>query len=145
MNKAPAESGNLPRSYSDRAAAARRAGCTACTRIEELAKAAKRAGHPGTDRVAAGRHYIGLLDGRWTHHSREEIINDLLAHATPADRSTPDHTPRHRTPDDNAAADAAAADDPAPADGPPGPMTPATLPTPRRTSPALTFPVLTFQ
>ncbi|MGH8920738.1 MAG: HNH endonuclease signature motif containing protein, partial [Actinomycetes bacterium] len=52
----------------------------ACARIEELAKAAKRAGHPLRADI-----YIGLLDGRWAHATREDIIADLLVQTTPED------------------------------------------------------------
>lgn len=50
----------------------------ACARVEELARAAKQAGHAG--RIGALRTdiYLGLLDGRWHHHTRQEIITDLL-------------------------------------------------------------------
>ncbi len=61
----------------------------ACARIEELAKAAKRAGHPGRIGPLRADIYLGLLDGRWAHHTREEIITDLLAQATVADETTP--------------------------------------------------------
>ncbi|HEU0089226.1 MAG TPA: HNH endonuclease signature motif containing protein [Pseudonocardiaceae bacterium] len=75
----------------------------ACVRIEDLAKAAKRAGYPGRIGPLRADIYLGLLEGRWTHHSREEIIADLLTRATPTDRPTPD---------DSAPADSApAADD----------------------------------
>ncbi|MGQ0775288.1 MAG: DUF222 domain-containing protein [Pseudonocardiales bacterium] len=97
----------------------------ACARIENLAKAAKRAGYPGRIGPLRADIYIGLLDGRWTHHSREEIITDLLARATPADHPTPDQptpdqpisdqhlpddTPQRPTPDDSFIADGAPAD-----------------------------------
>jgi hypothetical protein len=84
---------------------------TACARIEDLAKAAKRAGYPGRIGPLRADIYLGLLDGRWTHHSREEIITDLLAQATPAadqpnpDQPAPDDAPQRPTPDDSFAAD----------------------------------------
>ncbi|MGH3913741.1 MAG: DUF222 domain-containing protein [Pseudonocardiaceae bacterium] len=64
----------------------------ACARIEELARAAKRAGYPGRIGPLRADVYLGLLDGRWTNHTREEIITDLLARATPGD-TAPDPTP----------------------------------------------------
>ncbi len=87
----------------------------ACARIEDLAKAAKRAGYPGRIGPLRADIYLGLLDGRWTHHSREEIITDLLAQATPANQPTPDQpapddAPQRPTPDDSFVADGAPAD-----------------------------------
>ncbi|MGH3933106.1 MAG: HNH endonuclease signature motif containing protein [Pseudonocardiaceae bacterium] len=82
----------------------------ACARIEDLAKAAKRAGYPGRIGPLRADIYVGLLDGRWTQHSREEIIIDLLARATPADQSTPDDTPQRPSPDDSFVAEGAPAD-----------------------------------
>ena len=55
----------------------------ACARIEDLAKAAKRAGYPGWIGALRADIYVGLLEGRWQHHTREEIITDLLASAGP--------------------------------------------------------------
>lgn len=98
----------------------------ACARIEDLAKAAKRAGHPGRIGPLRADIYLGLLDGRWAHHSREEIVADLLARVTPtgrpahaeptpadqptpteptpaeppADETTTDDTPQNPIPDD---------------------------------------------
>lgn len=93
----------------------------ACARIEDLAKAAKRAGYRGRIGPLRADIYLGLLDGRWTHHSREDIITDLLAQATPADQPipnqpTPNDAPQHPTPDDSFVADGVPADR-APADG----------------------------
>ncbi len=66
----------------------------ACARIEDLAKAAKRAGYPGRIGPLRADIYVGLLEGRWQHLTRDQIITDLLAHATP-----PEDTPQGRTPD----------------------------------------------
>jgi hypothetical protein len=55
---------------------------SACARIEELARAAKRAGHPGRIGPLRADIYLGLLDGRWQHHTGEQIITDLLTDAT---------------------------------------------------------------
>ncbi|HEU0088694.1 MAG TPA: hypothetical protein VFQ77_13785 [Pseudonocardiaceae bacterium] len=72
----------------------------ACARIEDLAKAAKRAGYPGRIGALRADIYVGLLEGRWQHHTREEIIADLLASVTPdptaqqpAPTDTPESTP----------------------------------------------------
>ena len=81
----------------------------ACARIEDLAKAAKRAGHPGRIGPLRADIYVGLLEGRWQQLTREEIIADLLAQATPEDT----------TPGGDSAAEAPAAE--APADGDAGP------------------------
>ena len=73
---------------------------TACARIEDLARAAKRAGHPGRIGHLRADIYLGLLEGRWQHRTREEIIADLLASATPADSAIPtvqDPTPGNTT------------------------------------------------
>ncbi|MGH3828439.1 MAG: HNH endonuclease signature motif containing protein, partial [Pseudonocardiaceae bacterium] len=78
----------------------------ACARIEDLAKAAKRAGHPGRIGPLRADIYLGLLEGRWQHLTRAQIIADLLA------RATPDGTTRDRTSDDDPAAGAPADDDP---------------------------------
>ncbi len=70
----------------------------ACARIEDLAKAAKRAGHPGRVGHLRADIYLGLLEGRWQHHTREEIITDLLASASlkpTTPQPTPGDTPTH--------------------------------------------------
>jgi len=77
----------------------------ACARIEDLAKTAKRAGHPGRIGPLRADIYLGLLEGRWTQHTREEIITDLLAHA--------DADPQHPTPEGNPATEAPADETPA--------------------------------
>ncbi len=109
---------------------------TACARIENLARAAKRAGHPGRIGHLRADIYLGLLEGRWQHRTREEIITDLLANAAPTDSATPTvqdptpgnttdgapedspstGTPAHPAPATDAATDHAAAD-PATPDG----------------------------
>ncbi len=50
----------------------------ACAHVEELARAAKRAGHPGRIGPLRADLYLGLLDGRWQHCTRDQIIADLL-------------------------------------------------------------------
>ena len=54
---------------------------SACARIEELARAAKRAGHPSRIGPLRADIYLGLLDGRWQHHTGDQIITDLLTDA----------------------------------------------------------------
>lgn len=53
----------------------------ACAHVEELARAVKRAGHPGRIGPLRADIYLGLLDGRWQHSTREDIIADLLTRA----------------------------------------------------------------
>ncbi|MGH4000379.1 MAG: hypothetical protein ACRDTJ_23290, partial [Pseudonocardiaceae bacterium] len=50
----------------------------ACAHVEELARAAKRAGHPARIGPLRADIYLGLLDGRWQHLNRDQIIADLL-------------------------------------------------------------------
>ena len=59
----------------------------ACAHVEELARAVKRAGHPGRIGPLRADLYLGLLDGRWQHHTGDQIITDLLSRAP----SDPDH------------------------------------------------------
>ncbi len=54
---------------------------SACAHVEELARAAKRAGHPSRIGPLRADIYLGLLDGRWQHHTRDQIITDLLTSA----------------------------------------------------------------
>ncbi|MGH3547216.1 MAG: DUF222 domain-containing protein [Pseudonocardiaceae bacterium] len=51
----------------------------ACAHVEELARAAKRAGHRGRIGPLRAEIDLGLLDGRWQHRTRDEIITDLLS------------------------------------------------------------------
>lgn len=53
----------------------------ATERLGALAKAAKRAGHPGRLTQIQADLFCGLLNGRYHHHSHDEIIADLLAQA----------------------------------------------------------------
>ncbi len=85
----------------------------ACARIEDLAKAAKRAGHPGRIGPLRADIYVGLLEGRWQQLTRDQIIADLLAHATPED------TPPGPTSDGTPAAEAPAGGDTGSAGGAP--------------------------
>ncbi|HSZ28468.1 MAG TPA: hypothetical protein VK784_01770, partial [Pseudonocardiaceae bacterium] len=62
----------------------------ACARIEDRAKAVKRAGHPERIGPLRADIYVGLLEGRWQQLIRDQIIADLLAHATPEDTATPE-------------------------------------------------------
>jgi hypothetical protein len=89
----------------------------ACARIEDLARAAKRAGHPGRVGTLRADLYLGLLDGRWQHLTRDQIIADLLAH--PAADSTSEADPATPTGNDHPAG-ADDPDDPAGADDPAG-------------------------
>jgi hypothetical protein len=85
---------------------------SACARVEELARAAKRAGHPGRIGPLRSEIYLGLLDGRWQYLTRDQLIADLLTSATPdtdhsADPSDPAQPAAATTPtaDQNPASD----------------------------------------
>ncbi len=86
----------------------------ACARIEDLAKAAKRAGHPGRVGNLRADLYLGLLDGRWQHLTRDQIIADLLAQAADDGTSNSDPAADHETPGDRDGP--AGVDDPAGSD-----------------------------
>ncbi|MDQ2708888.1 MAG: 13E12 repeat family protein, partial [Actinomycetota bacterium] len=57
----------------------------ACERLERLARAVKRAGHPGLLGQIQADLYVGMLDGRWQHATEQEIIADLLGEAPVAE------------------------------------------------------------
>jgi hypothetical protein len=125
---------------------------TACARVDRLAEAAKRAGHPGRRGQIAADVFLGLLDGRFHDRSEEQIIAALLRDPRPED--TPDDTPTapdtaENPPAENTAgedtddaaettgartsdpdtAEAAGSDDPDPAaDAAPAPAAPAPAP-----------------
>jgi hypothetical protein len=64
----------------------------ACAHVEELARMAKRAGHPGRIGPLRADIYLGLLDGRWQHCTRDQIIADLLTRAmSDIDDADPDN------------------------------------------------------
>jgi hypothetical protein len=62
----------------------------ACAHVEELARATKRAGHPGRIGPLRADIYLGLLDGRWQHCTRDQIIADLLTRPTSDIEADPD-------------------------------------------------------
>jgi hypothetical protein len=62
----------------------------ACAHVEELARATKRAGHPGRIGPLRADIYLGLLDGRWQHCTRDQIIAGLLTRATDHDTGPAD-------------------------------------------------------
>ncbi|MGH3908643.1 MAG: HNH endonuclease signature motif containing protein [Pseudonocardiaceae bacterium] len=86
----------------------------ACARIEDLAKAAKRSGHPGRVGALRATIYLGLLDGRWAQLTQDQIIADLLARATledtPEDADLPDPSDGSSAAGDAPTAEPAAAD-----------------------------------
>jgi Domain of unknown function (DUF222) len=57
----------------------------ACARVDRLAEAAKRAGHPGRAGQIAADVYLGLLDGRFDGLSEEQIIATLRRELRPED------------------------------------------------------------
>ena len=67
----------------------------ACAHVEELARAVKRAGHRGRIGPLRADLYLGLLDGRWQHRTRDQIITDLLSRA-PSDPDDADQDPTAR-------------------------------------------------
>ena len=70
----------------------------ACARVDRLAEAAKRAGHPGRAGQIAADVYLGLLDGRFHGLSEEQIIAALLRDC----EDRPDDTHRRPAPGDAA-------------------------------------------
>jgi hypothetical protein len=58
----------------------------ACARVDRLAEAAKRAGHPGRVGQIAADVFLGLLDGRFHGRSEDQIIAALLDEPRPEDR-----------------------------------------------------------
>ncbi len=73
----------------------------ACARVDRLAEAAKRAGHPGRAGQIAADVYLGLLDGRFHGLSEEQIIAALLRELRPEDTSA-DESPDDQASDGHA-------------------------------------------
>ncbi|MGH3977587.1 MAG: hypothetical protein ACRDRZ_01080 [Pseudonocardiaceae bacterium] len=67
----------------------------ACVRLQDLAAAAKRAGHPGLIGQIRCDLYLGMLDGRFHHMTREQIITALIAGYRAAGPATPPAGPSH--------------------------------------------------
>ena len=57
----------------------------ACARVDRLAEAAKRAGHPGRVGQIAADVFLGLLDGRFHSRTEDQIIAALLREPRPED------------------------------------------------------------
>ena len=93
------------------------AAAVACAHVEELARAAKRAGYRGRIGPLRADIYLGLLDGRWQHHTRDQIIADLLVRATD-DGTDPDGTDPDGPVDPDAPDDGVDPDDGDDPDGP---------------------------
>ncbi len=55
----------------------------ACVRLQDLAAAAKQAGHPGSIGQIRCDLFLGLLDGRFHHLTREQILARLIADYRP--------------------------------------------------------------
>ncbi|MBV9312962.1 MAG: DUF222 domain-containing protein, partial [Pseudonocardia sp.] len=55
----------------------------ACARLDRLAVAARRAGHPGGRQQISADLYLGMLDGRFAGLTEDQIITELLAHSRP--------------------------------------------------------------
>ena len=76
----------------------------ACARVDRLAEAAKRAGHPGRVGQIAADVYLGLLDGRFHGLSEEQIIAELSRELRPEDTG-PDNAPDDEASDRRASGD----------------------------------------
>ncbi len=79
----------------------------ACARVDRLAGAVKRAGHPGTPAQIKADVFLRLLDGRLAGLSHPEIVDALLAVAAEADVTETDATGTEAA--ENGAGDAATA------------------------------------
>ncbi|MBB6377188.1 hypothetical protein BKA01_004446 [Pseudonocardia eucalypti] len=90
----------------------------ATERIAQLARAAKRAGHPGPVDQLRADIYLRLLDGRFHHLTRTEMIAALLAEVPPADTAETENSASARP------------DGGEPEDGWPGDLEPAAPPRP---------------
>ena len=77
-----------PGSVADWAAADEAA--VACARVDRLAEAAKRAGHPARVGQIAADVFLGMLDGRFHGRSEDQIVAVLLRESRPENR--PDDT-----------------------------------------------------
>jgi hypothetical protein len=62
----------------------------ACARVDRLAEAVKRAGHPGRLGQIAADVYLGLLDGRWHGLSEDQLADTLLQHRRSEDDASRD-------------------------------------------------------
>ena len=62
----------------------------ACARLDRLAEKVERAGHPGRLRQIAADLFLGMLDGRWTGWTEEQITADLLSRRRPEDQPLPE-------------------------------------------------------
>lgn len=88
----------------------------ACARVDRLAEAAKRAGHPGRVGQIAADVYLGLLDGRFDGLSEEQIIAALLRELRPEDTCADDASDDQAS--DGHSGGEHGSDDPARDDGP---------------------------
>ncbi len=69
----------------------------AAARLDRLAEAAKRAGHPGRLGQLTADLYLGMLDGTFHGLTEAQILAHLLAHPRPEDTDdNPDPDRRHR-------------------------------------------------
>lgn len=64
----------------------------ACRRVQDLAHAARRAGHRGRIGVIRSQVFLGLLDGRFHGMTVGEIVAALVAQADPAPTADPAHS-----------------------------------------------------
>jgi hypothetical protein len=63
---------------------------TAMARIDDLAAAIRRAGHPNPLHRIRADVYVAILDGTLNHLTRDQIITEMLGRVRPEDTDTPD-------------------------------------------------------
>ncbi len=90
----------------------------ACIRVQDLAAAAKRAGHPGLIGQIRCDLFLGLLDGRFHGMTADQLLATLIAQyrpdgpGTPAGRPDSGNAPHHRPADEQHNGNAPSADRP---------------------------------
>ena len=65
----------------------------ACERLDSLAHRVRRAGHRGLLERIQTDLFLGMLDGRFHHHTEQQIIEALLREPRPEDTADPDPEP----------------------------------------------------
>lgn len=87
----------------------------ACTRVQDLAAAAKRAGHPGRISQIRCDLFVGLLDGRFHGMTTTQVVATLIARYRPDGPGNPTATPSAASTADDKGSDS-------PAPGPAAPI-----------------------
>ena len=62
----------------------------ACERLDSLARRVRRAGHPGLLDQIQTDLFLGMLEGRFHHHTEQQIIDALLRESRPEDIADPE-------------------------------------------------------